>query len=108
MNKEWAEIVKEKLDSFVQRETEIETTLNELITDLESKKIFMRYGIKDEESLVWEIKINNQRFFISEDEVSKKQIIEGIDDHGITIDTGQRISVKEALQNLIIEKLKSF
>ena len=71
MNKEWAEIVKEKLDSFVQRETEIETTLNELITDLESKKIFMRYGIKDEESVVWEIKINNQRFFISEDEVSK-------------------------------------
>ena len=38
----------------------------------------------------------------------QKQIIEGIDDHGITIDTGQRISVKEALQNLIIEKLKSF
>lgn len=110
MNKEWTGIVKTKLDSFNKRKSEISIALNGLKTELEAKynTIRMKDDIADEEKLIWKINIGGQQFFISEEEIAKKQVIETIDEYNVLIDSGERRSVKETLQDMIIEKIRSF
>ena len=107
MSKDWADIVKTKLDSFTKRKREISIALNDLKMELGSN-IPMDAIIADNEELVWKINIRNQRFFITEEEIAKKQTIVTTDSYGGIVDTGEKVNVKEALQNIIIEKIKSF
>lgn len=107
--KDWTDILMEKLDSYNARKSEINTALNDLKLELELKHrtVYMQFEMVDKEKLVWKIGISNQQFLITEEEIAKKQIIEGANDYGDIIDTGQRISVKESLKIIIIEKIKS-
>lgn len=108
MNKEWVDAIKDKIDSFNQRIGEINTTLRELKTELESKynNIRMVFELNDMEYLEWEIRINNQIFYITEEEIAEEQIVEELDEHGNIIDSGLRKNVKQALQSIILKKLK--
>lgn len=107
---EWADEVKRKIDSFDSRKKEIEDCLKALLEELNRPpyNLNAKCELKDKQNLIWEMKIRTQTFTISEAEISDRQVVVEVDKSGDLVDTGQRKSVKEALQGLIIEKLKSF
>jgi len=107
---EWADEVKRKIDLFNSRRGEIDDCLEALIGELKSPpyNLHADCNLVNKQDLIWEVKIGAQTFTISEKEISERQVVVEADEFGDIVNTGERKSVKEALQGLIIEKLKSF
>ena len=110
MKKEWADYIIEKLELYNSRKKEIETTLGNLLNALKTSpyNIGCRHRLIDEQNLIWRVELGKQIFDISEEEMAKEQTLMTANDYGDIIETGEKLDTKQALQNIILEKLKSF
>lgn len=109
MSKDWTNIVKEKMDSFRVRKKEIEDCLKNLKEELSQKQDYIKMTNKlvDDQKLIWEITVGDQKFNITEKEIAENQIIT-TNNYGESIEAGEKKKVKKVLENLIINKLNSF
>ena len=112
MGKAWAEEVKEILDSFDKRRDEITKTLNALQGELKTtySNIVVRAALVDKQKLIWRVKVADFLFDISEEEVREyeEQTLEDVDENNNQVISKTKIELKEAVQNIIIDKLRAF
>jgi len=112
MDKEWLDSVKAKIDSFDARRIEISTALSSLLNGLKVSPYNMNNvgsTLTDQQNLVWTVIIGNHKFMLSENEVSEYQQIKEYDGYGgMIIKEDEKREISDALQELILKKLKSF
>nr|PZN06586.1 MAG: hypothetical protein DIU64_13695 [Caldicoprobacter oshimai] len=105
---EWADEVKRKIDSFNSRREEIDDALKALLEELKNPpyNLLVKCELIDKQNLIWSVKIGPQTFTISGQEISATQTNFEVDGFGNLVT--KRKNLKEVLQSLILEKLKSF
>lgn len=110
MEKNWLDKVKEKLEAYNSRRKEIDDLLGSIVFYLKNAPYNIKAEKKliDEQNLIWEVTVGAQTFTIAEKEIAERQIVTTRNEYGEIIETGEKRSVKEVLEDLILEKLKSF
>ncbi|WP_130807177.1 hypothetical protein [Senegalia massiliensis] len=107
MDKRWPEIVKNRIKNYNFRKREIENTLEILLNQLKNApyNIYTKQNLVDDKYLIWEAMIGKQKITVSEEEISKKQIIMKTNDNELLTEIHHRRSIKEVLEEIITEKL---
>lgn len=109
MNKEWADEIKEKLEFFDKKRTEIEKALSELYKELRKVlgyNVSIDFQQLNKQQLIWRVKLADFIFDISEKDITEQQTLhKDVDENFNPIVGETKIELKEALQNIILQKL---
>lgn len=96
---EWKEIIKNRMDNYNKKVSEITSTLNKVVSELKVSPYNMRIEskqIEDAEKLTWEVKIGNHKhlYYLNDFQL-------GLHTSGKIID-----SLEERIRIAILEKFK--
>lgn len=106
MGKAWVKELKELLSLRVNGE--IVEALKELQRELKSNNVSMSFDSINFNGIIWDIRIDDMRIFISEDEVGRtdKPILNKVDENYNPVEIEYISVLKEKLENIILQKLK--
>lgn len=107
MDKKWPYMAKNYVENYNYRKKEIENTLETLLNQLKNApyKIYTKQNLVDDKYLIWEAMIGKQKIRVSEEEISKKQIIMRTSYNELVTEINKRRSIKDVLEEIITEKL---